>query len=96
MRPDLWKTTPQEPASITTVLIPGMISRQSADAVTTGLSSLPGVRRITVDLDNNRVTLQSTHPLEWTIIVAVVAEVGYDISHVSRAIWPDSPSNGSA
>ena len=85
MRPDLWNTTPQDPTVTTTYLIPGMTRRQSADAVTMALLSVPGIRHISVDLDSARVTVHSIHPVKETTIVAVIAEAGYAIADVHRA-----------
>lgn len=80
MRPDLWGTTPLNPTTITNYLISGITSSQSAEAVTVCLASVPGIRSVSVDLASKRVTVQSTHPLERITIVAVIAEMGYDIS----------------
>lgn len=80
MRPDLWNTTPQDPTVTMTFLIRGTTRRQSADALTMALLSVPGIRRISVDLDRTRVTVLSIYPMEETTIVAVIAEAGYEIS----------------
>jgi copper chaperone CopZ len=85
VRPDLWNTAPQDPTVTTTYLVPGMTRRKSADAVTIALLSVPGIRRISIDLDSAWVTVLSTYPVEETTIVAVLEETGYAIADVHRA-----------
>jgi copper chaperone CopZ len=85
VRPDSWNTAPQDPTGTTTYLVPGMTRRQSADAVTMALLSVPGIRHISVDLNSTQVRVHSTHPVEETTIVAVIAEAGYAVAGVHRA-----------
>jgi copper chaperone CopZ len=49
------------------------------NAVTSEVGELPGVERVTVDLDSGVVTVVSRAPLEHAAVAAAVDEAGYRV-----------------
>jgi copper chaperone CopZ len=79
MRPDLWSTTPSESSSRVTVTVRGMTCRHCAEAVDLELRRIPGVQRVTIDLDDGRVAVLSSTPVSASAISDVLREVGHPV-----------------
>ena len=77
MRPDLWSTTPSESSSRVTFTVRGMTCRHCAEAVDLELRRIPGVQRVTIDLDDDRVAVLSSSPLTASAVSDVLREIGH-------------------
>jgi copper chaperone len=64
----------------TTYTVTGMTCDHCAHAVTTEVSSLPGVHKVDVDLANGRVLVVSDEPLDDGAVRAAVEEAGYEVA----------------
>ena len=80
MRPDLWSTTPAESSSRVTFTVLGMTCRHCAAAVDLELRRLPGVQRVTIDLDLGRVAVLSSSPLSASAVSDVLRELGHPVA----------------
>lgn len=63
-----------------TYTVKGMTCGHCVGAVTTELTSLPGVTRVDVDLSSGQVRVASDAPLDDDAVRAAVEEAGYEVS----------------
>jgi copper chaperone CopZ len=63
-----------------TYTVSGMTCGHCAGAVTTELTSLPGVTGVDVDLGSGRVRVASDAPLDDAAVRSAVEEAGYEVS----------------
>lgn len=82
MRPDLWNTTPSDSSSRVTFTVRGMTCRHCAEAVDLELRRIPGVQRVTIDLDNGRVAVLSSSPLSAAAVSDVLREIGHPVDGI--------------
>jgi copper chaperone len=73
---DAWEDVMAE----TTYTVEGMTCGHCVGAVTTELTSLPGVTGVDVDLASGRVRVTSDAPLDPAVVSAAVEEAGYEVS----------------
>ena len=73
----------------TTFRVEGMTCEHCRRAVTTEISSVPGVSSVAVDLPAGTVTVSATAPVDRSDIAAAVDEAGYTLSSSGM---PGSPS----
>jgi copper chaperone len=66
--------------SETTYTVTGMTCDHCAQAVTTEVSSLPGVTKVDVDLASGRVLVVSDEPLADGAVRTAVTEAGYEVA----------------
>ena len=64
----------------TTYQVSGMTCDHCKNAVSTELSTLPGVTAVDVDLETGAVTVDSHEPLQLDDVRAAVDEAGYELS----------------
>lgn len=60
--------------------VTGMTCDHCAGAVTTEVSSLPGVSEVDVDLASGRVVVVSDGPLDDAAVRGAVEEAGYEVA----------------
>jgi copper ion binding protein len=63
-----------------TYTVTGMTCGHCAHAVTTEVSSLPGVAKVDVDLATGRVVVVSDEPVDDGAVRAAVEEAGYEVA----------------
>jgi copper ion binding protein len=63
-----------------TYTVTGMSCEHCVGAVTTELTSLPGVTGVDVDLASGRVRVASDAPLDAAAVRAAVEEAGYEVT----------------
>lgn len=64
----------------TTYIVDGMSCGHRVGSVTDGLTALPGVTGVDVDLASGRVTVSSRQPLAHEAVRSAVAEAGYEVT----------------
>jgi len=62
-----------------TYTVTGMTCGHCADAVTGGITAIPGVRTVAVDVPSRQVTVASDTPLAIEDVLAAVTEAGYQL-----------------
>ena len=67
-------------ATVSEYSITGMTCQHCVSAVTQEVGGIDGVTDVEVDLDNGRLRVTSTGPLDPAAIRAAVDEAGYEIS----------------
>ena len=80
MRPDLWSTTPAESSSRATFTVRGMTCRHCTEAVDLELRRIPGVQRVTIDLDDGRVAVLSSSPLTASTVSEALRGIGHPVA----------------
>lgn len=60
--------------------VAGMSCQHCINAITAEIGQVDGVRRVTVDLDHDAVTVVSDHPLARDAVAAAIEEAGYTLS----------------
>ena len=65
--------------SIATYQVKGMTCDHCVRAVSTELSRISGVSKVTVDLASGDVTVESESPLATDVVRAAVDEEGYEV-----------------
>jgi copper chaperone CopZ len=65
--------------SQSTYLVTGMTCGHCADAVTSEITTLTGVRSVEVDVSSGRVTVTSDGPIPVEDLRAAVTEAGYEL-----------------
>ncbi|HEY8523530.1 MAG TPA: cation transporter [Acidimicrobiales bacterium] len=63
-----------------TYTVTGMSCDHCVHAVTSEVSSLPGVTKVDVDLASGRVLVASDQPIDDAAVRAAVAEAGYEVT----------------
>jgi copper chaperone len=63
-----------------TYTVTGMSCGHCAEAVTSEVSSLPGVDKVDVDLATGRVVVVSDQPLDDGAVRSAVEEAGYEVA----------------
>lgn len=61
-----------------TLVVPGMTCGHCVEAVTTGVSPIPGVTSVEVDLDSKQVVVTGSG-LDRAAIVAAIDDAGFDV-----------------
>lgn len=64
----------------TTYTVTGMTCGHCVRAVTSGITTLPAVRAVDVDLADGTVTVNSTRPLDRAAIAAAVYDAGCELA----------------
>lgn len=59
--------------------VDGMTCEHCVRVVTTEVGAIPGVRDVRVDLTTGEVSVDSTHPLDPTVLQNAVQEAGYGL-----------------
>ena len=62
-----------------TITVEGMTCQHCVNAVTTEVGRVPGVSKVTVDLDSGKVTIASDRPVDDAALREAVEEAGYEI-----------------
>lgn len=60
--------------------VSGMTCGHCVSAVTGELAALDGVTGVDIDLASGQVTVESTVPLERSVVAAAVDEAGYELA----------------
>ena len=68
----------------TTYLVEGMTCGHCVRAVSSEVSTVPGVQDVAVDLDTGEVTVTSEGPLDDDAVRAAVVEAGYEVGGIPR------------
>lgn len=61
-----------------TLVVPGMTCGHCVEAVTTGVSPVPGVTSVEIDLDSKQVVVTGSG-LDRAAIVAAIDDAGFDV-----------------
>lgn len=61
-----------------TLVVPGMTCRHCVEAVTTGVSPIPGVAAVEIDLVTKQVVVTGSG-LDRAAIVAAIDDAGFDV-----------------
>ena len=69
--------------STATYTVTGMTCGHCVSSVTEGVSELPGVQQVDVDLPTGAVTVTSTEPLAESDVRSAVEEAGYQLVSTS-------------
>ena len=80
MRPDLWSTTPAESSSRATFTVRGMTCRHCTEAVDRELRRIPGVQRVTIDLDDGHIAVLSSSSLSASAVSDLLREIGHPVA----------------
>ena len=72
-------TTTPTFSGTTTFRVEGMTCDHCRRAVTTEVSTVPGVQAVTVDIEAGTVTVSADQPVDQSEIAAAVDEAGYTL-----------------
>lgn len=62
-----------------TIKVRGMSCRHCVMAVTKALSSIDGIKNVSVDLDSDSASYEETKPIDSKIIEEAVRKAGYEV-----------------
>lgn len=65
--------------TVTTYRVAGMSCEHCVAAVSAEVGAIPGVDAVTVDLAAGAVTVDSTQPLDPSVVAAAVDEAGFEL-----------------